>query len=509
MHAPENSTRKPGWIAWTAGGQFFAGVALVLYAVWRYGAATSYDSAAYFQCAESLAAGKGFVGLSGAHYVLWPPLYPIVLTLAPLTGAPPAMFAGMVGAVSHGLTSVFVFLMIARVVERRWLAVACGIATVLAWPLFIIATLALTESLFVMLLTGSFFWFLLDRDHPGGWGYWALCTVFGALAALTRYTGVSVIAAISLAYGAAAVRDRSRREAIKAAGHAALASLPLGVWLIRNLVLYGTLTGHTASSQHTPMLFIEQSVQTLIGWFTPVVTLWALGLPVLLWFARLEWAKLRPPVRIFGHAAALFAMLYILLLLYGALAQSIDPISDRFLGPMFPPLLVVFAIAANLVLDRLQPTRWSLAAAIAVGFMLLAPGTKAPVEAWRKHVQGAGGFSTQSYAESAIAQLAPKLAAEPLPLLTNSAPALYLMTGIALPSRGSLPVANPEKLQRRYSDEPAGSQAILVWIGGLALSDEGYLDELRPFMELDLRAEFPDGSRIYLVTFKGADADAR
>ena len=55
------------------------GLVLILLTTSKYGAGVSSDAARNLSTADSLLAGKGFVDMLGAPFILWPPLYPLVL----------------------------------------------------------------------------------------------------------------------------------------------------------------------------------------------------------------------------------------------------------------------------------------------------------------------------------------------------------------------------------------------------------------------------------------------
>jgi hypothetical protein len=55
------------------------GIIFILIATSKYGAGVSSDAVRNLSTAENLLAGKGFVDLTEAPFLLWPPLYPLVL----------------------------------------------------------------------------------------------------------------------------------------------------------------------------------------------------------------------------------------------------------------------------------------------------------------------------------------------------------------------------------------------------------------------------------------------
>ncbi len=70
-------------------GTALVGISLVWAATSKYGAGVSSDSIFYLASADSFAQGKGLLDHEGFPYILWPPLYPVLLGgLQWVTGLP-------------------------------------------------------------------------------------------------------------------------------------------------------------------------------------------------------------------------------------------------------------------------------------------------------------------------------------------------------------------------------------------------------------------------------------
>ncbi len=80
------------------------GAALVLLRVATYGVGLIWDSIIYISVTRNLLEGEDFIQFSGDHYVLWPPLFPMLLALASLHVFDPHDVAGFVNAAAFGLT---------------------------------------------------------------------------------------------------------------------------------------------------------------------------------------------------------------------------------------------------------------------------------------------------------------------------------------------------------------------------------------------------------------------
>ena len=353
------------------GADFFAvavsllGAALVLARSWTYGTGLAWDSINYFAVARNLLAGEGFTDFDGTPSTLWPPLYPLLLAAASLGVFDPAEVAGFAGVVVFGLTLFFAARFLRERLASPFLRGWAPVVLALSLPLAEYGWFARSEGLFALLLLLS----LIRADRylrEGRAPDLAWSGAFGALAWLTRYPGVVAPAAIGLFLlfrrGASpGARLRS------AAWFSAIAAAPMGLWLLRNTLLIGTLTGHAR-----PVDYVWWELWRDIG---SVLLSWArfdLSAGPLLAAAAVAGLAARFPSRFFagfrgaGRKGAApgaggptlllfggFALLY-LVLLHAALmlGNSWNGIEARYLVPVYAPLLVAAALAFDRFLLR-------------------------------------------------------------------------------------------------------------------------------------------------------------
>lgn len=246
-----------------------AALALARQAVW--GAALHADSVFYINAARNLLAGEVFQvlyadGRVGA-LIHWPPLYPLALALPGIFGIDARGAAGPMNALAFGLTAFVVGRWALRRLESKALALWGCAAVALAAPLADMASWALTETPFILLSTLA----LIAADdflRDGRRSALILAAALSALAWLTRYIGYALIGAI-LALAAlrsgAALRDRARDALI----YGAVAALPMALWLLRNILLDGTLIG-TRRQPQTELSEVADGVASfVVGWFAP------------------------------------------------------------------------------------------------------------------------------------------------------------------------------------------------------------------------------------------------
>ena len=221
------------------------GAALVLARGLTHGPALHWDSINYLAVARNLLAGEGFLNYDGTPYTLWPPLYPLLLALL-TAGGPglldPLAVAGPLNAALLGVTVFVAGRYLHRRLESRFLALWAPLVLALALPLGELARWALSEPLFVLLLTLAL---AAADDHlaEGRRSSLALAALCAALALLTRYQGVGVVAVVALA--PLFRRGEAPGLRVKRSVLVCLAGLaPTALWLLRNARLTGGVTGH-------------------------------------------------------------------------------------------------------------------------------------------------------------------------------------------------------------------------------------------------------------------------
>ena len=215
------------------------GAALVLSRELTYGVSLHYDPVNYIAAARSLLAGEGFANYTGGPYVKCP-LYPLLLAAASLGAFDPLDVAGPLNAALFGLTVAVVGRYLRRRLGSRFLAAWACLVVALS-PLAFRAMSAFADTAFILLAILA----LIRTDEflaEGRTSSLAWAAVCSALAWQTQYVGVAVPVAVGLALLVqpdTPPRQRARRAAVVAL----TAATPMGLWLARNLLVAGSLTG--------------------------------------------------------------------------------------------------------------------------------------------------------------------------------------------------------------------------------------------------------------------------
>ena len=221
------------------------GIACVFLATYHYGSGITSDSVDYISTAENFIAGQGFLTFEDKIFVLQPPLFSLILTLfQKIFQIPPEQSSRYINALIFGITIFISAHLYKSILKNRYYSIFATLITVFS-PLFFLSVHIWTEMLFICLVL--FFLVSLNRFLSSGeMKPFLFLIFFGALACLTRYTGVTLIItgvlSILLLYQSS-LKNRIFYVFI----FGILTGLPLALWLARNFMLTGTLFGERAA----------------------------------------------------------------------------------------------------------------------------------------------------------------------------------------------------------------------------------------------------------------------
>ena len=346
----------PGSLAvWT-----LLGVCLVLARQVEYGVGLEFDSADYVNAARNLRAGEPLLLHDREHpCCVQPPLYPALLVVA---GFDPLDVCGPLNAALFG-TMVWVcgaFLRRRLAAQPIWAQCGCA-AVAISPPLVDSAATAMPTTTFALLVACALIC-VAERDLR--WRRVAFAAVLSALACLTRYSGVALVAAVSVALLLPFVSVGIRQRAARAAVYAAVALAPLGLWLLRNHLLTGTLTsrgGYEAVGWAVALQAIGDEMATWVFLELPIEdwfgTGWAALAAFAVLFAFCVVARRRRAcarvlsLRVFGG----FVLAHCALLV-AALAGHTAAFESRYLTPVYVPVLVVIWLAIGSTCSKTRPS---------------------------------------------------------------------------------------------------------------------------------------------------------
>ena len=328
-----------------------------------------WDSAAYAHTAQTLLRGEGFMGLDYAPLVAWPPGYSLLLAIATLGVFDPVTVMGPLNVALFALTLFILAAFLNQRLRNKAVAIWASLCALLAWPFAWAAASGLSETAFVLFATAALA--RADEYRRGAKRAFWWSAAFAALACLTRYMGVAVLVAIALLIvvqgPAKGVWERVRA----AATYVAVAAAPVGVWLVRNMLVGDSATGKRDGGEHYGFHAIVDAVAACFeDWLTgdflvadspsgaATATLAlccgaVVGLTVgtaLCLRSRRPVGDVwdRPAIALFG----LFVLVYLGLLFAALLARTTwSGVQARYSLPIYLPLLILIAFAVDGALE--------------------------------------------------------------------------------------------------------------------------------------------------------------
>jgi hypothetical protein len=347
-----------------------AAVFLILLTTSKYGAGVSSDAARNLSTADSLLAGKGFVDMLGSPFVLWPPLYPLVLAgLSIITRLGTFQVAWYLNVLLYAVNVWLSGWLLYRVFPDRLIyAVAGSLIILLSRSMLRIYANVASEPLFATLML---LFFLAAARYLGVASrsmLWLMCVLAG-LAVLQRYLGV-----VLFGVTAVVVFYRERWRGLRrAALPGVVSALPLAAWAVfHNIPISGAPFGPRDLGEMLPLQNISLSLTKILWWFIPRlsitdplilrpwIVLMAVALVLILLNKRPDWMSwLRSLSNVYLWPALLFSLVYFLLLAFTVVtADHLDLTSDRYYVILLPAVVaLVFVTLDRLVVSHVRGPR--------------------------------------------------------------------------------------------------------------------------------------------------------
>jgi hypothetical protein len=344
------------------------GLILILLTTSKYGAGVSSDAARNLSTADNLLAGRGFMDMVNAPFVLWPPLYPLVMAgLSLLTKWSTFQVAWYLNVLLYGLNIWLAGWFLGQVFSDKPVYAWVGASMVLLSrsTLRLYANVA-SEPLFVtfmlvFLLAAAAY--LQGASRRAMW----LMFVMAGLAAFQRYLGVILIGVAGLVV----LLKEGWRGVWRSSAAVLVSILPLGAWaLLHNYPLDGTLFGPRDLGAMLPLENISLALTKILWWFIPRlpfldplllrpwILLAAFVLLLVLINKRADWlAWWNSLAGVHVWPALVFSIVYFFGLAFTVVtADHLDLTSDRYYVILLPVVLALFFITLErLVLSHINP----------------------------------------------------------------------------------------------------------------------------------------------------------
>lgn len=483
-HMPQGSPTVLRYVIVVASAAI-GGAAVILYATSLYGLGVTGDSSHYLWAARSFASGAGLRMVRDVEFTVWPPLYPLSLVPWIWAGVEATHAAARNAVIFHGVGAAMLAAGVMKAArDSMGIGFLGGLLYVLSMPIVVNSQAVWSEPLFMALLAcficAAIFWF--DRPTATRAAYLGAAA---ALLPLARYIGIISIPLFGCAL-LLGMQTLNRRKIAKAGALTLLSALPIGLWVLRNLLIKGTPTGHTLDSLHTPSLVATQLSQAFVRWLYPLP---AILVPVLIAFAAYGIWIASPRQRLTVIWLITLVLSYLILLIYGALSTRVDRLSTRLADPLLVPLFAGFTIAIGATLN-FSRHRWIAP----VSVLLLVPMIVQQVgELNLRRVHGHFGYANAKWDHSPSLQMARRLHAAGYSVIINDA---AVMARIDLPlGAGSIMPLNDADLMKEFARSIYDPDSVrIVWLADSSGNKSGWWRNLTEALDLEVVESFSDGT---------------
>ena len=531
------------------------GIVIMYRATSTYGIGVTTDSTAYLDVATNLLRGHGLANSGGSPLTHYPPLYPAALALA-------GIFVGNVVAGAkwlHLLLYVADVLLVGTLVYRgtqsSLMAATLGLLFMLTSNTILnLHVMVYSEALFVFFtLAGLFFLneYLCRERFPILVGAFVVI----GLATLTRYVGFILIpvasSVILILY-----KSNDFKKLIKIAIISAICSVPIVLWVIRNIIMSRTSVSRTIKYHAIHLKQIEQAVETISIWFSlPINFPFVWKLLILLTIASIFLIILIKMIKRFGvhsylNRVPLICIIFLCIYTGGLIfsvffVEPYLPFDNRILLPFHVVLLVglitlgrnafhlsaspnrmlkkdftsprrpfsrsrradfsesrqVLGIRIAPILRRVfqHPAKWIAVLAVMICVVLLIARGEMMIRALNQFSEYGAGFTGKAWRTSKAMELVNALPND-TPIYSNGGDAVKFLTGrqtMSLPGRWDS--AGMEAMIRHLEN----SNGLLVYFNMIGW--RGYLpsvEELKHYPQLKSVYEESDG-----IIFQAAKSD--
>ena len=485
---------------------------ILMFWTMAYGPGFSPDSTRYLAVAKNLLAGNGFYNNETfvAHY---PPVYPLLLAAVNIFETGDNLLASrLLHAILFGINVCLVVYAVQKCTDYSfWASALVSLLFISSSPLLLLHATAWSESPFIMFSLCTLILCSYYCVRPSTKTLLAT-SVFSGLAIATRYIGATLLPAIVL--GIVLFGNKSIRYKIRDAIIAVVVScLPIGIWVISNLLVTQSATDRSFVFHPIGIDHIKALIETLYYFVLPVQSprwvqvLLIFGIAAILFllifkvlFQTIYRKEDKNSFRfVLISLCLIFSFTYISFLMVSiSFFDAHTPLDFRILAPAF--LSLVIAIVALLWYLFQSPERkflkWGLLSLAILSIALNA--RNAVTQIIDIHDNGIG-YSSKSWRQSETIHYLKSVSLNGN-IYTNGADAFRFWTGKEarmLPKKREETTLIPndnysEQLQNLCDDVKEGN-AMIVFFTGISRSYFPKLSELKSKCDLPIRMELKDG----------------
>ena len=445
------------------------GVLLVLYSTSKYGSAITHDSVAYIYAAESILSGKGmqYFGYD-SPLVQWPPLFPLILAGMKSAGVNLIFASAHFNGIIYALVILISGLWILKNTRNGIFAIIGSLALLASIPLYYVSRFIWSETLFIFFTL--LFFISMDNyiektytkvplqkktseessTEKSSIKFLILASIFAALACLTRYIGITVV--ITGAMVLLIQKKKVFNRLLEIVLFGAISSVPTVIWVVRNYLLTGTLTGGRFPSQNGINENIELFFKTISLWIAPTysenMAYLIIGIFIFIAIIIILICKINLTSQVSISASnnvnannnvnkiiilLIFSIIYSVYLLLSASTVSFDSINNRLLSPIYIALilLMLFTIAAFIDIaskGKVNMILITILAALLFSSWIVYPLSEIRDDANYSYENGAGILSSKWWEQSPLIEYVRELPSD-FVICSNCPDAVYIHSG--------------------------------------------------------------------------------
>ena len=372
----------------------------------NYGPNITEDSVIYISVVKNLVTGDGFLTYNQDEYNLYPPGFPLLLGFLASLGADPVEAGRFVNIIGFGIVLCLTYRWLNCHITNTFLVLISAIIIALSYPLNSVFSYLLSDSIFIVSVVASLISMSRFLKSPDpSWSTLAWSASFTALAATTRYIGVTVILTGIIVILMHPGCSKITRKLKYLTFYIAASSILLTVWTIRVYLTTGHLGGNRETIEGQPSLTNRSSFTDRLFEIYDVIYFWlwvddSPGIPYILYqisivvsivalvlvglfiFRRLSLIDLYrspyleplPNSQLTSWKVTLpfilFSLIYLLILPIATSVGLTLGISTRYMAPIYIPVLLVIVVYMDRLLHRdrqLTITNWIVIGLVFVG----------------------------------------------------------------------------------------------------------------------------------------------
>jgi 4-amino-4-deoxy-L-arabinose transferase-like glycosyltransferase len=483
---------------------FISLLALIIhhFAARPWGIGVTQDSVFYFSAAENFLAGNGISWTGGGGEVKtlihFPPLYPLTIAIVKVVLREINLAAAWINTALFGFSTYIVGLVIYAVTKSRFAGVVGGMIALISPVLLEVHLDAMSEPLYLLWVFLSLALIHAYNEYRKIY-FILIAAASSALAVLTRYVGISVIATGGLML-LIWYPSSLRRRVIETFRYTIMVLIPVALWYIRNFIHTGSFTNRSIGIHPITFNAVSEGITSLSSWFLPdsvsldlrvVFALFGLlgigGILVSIAMNRGSGGRIKVPFNTqIISILVLHSVVYSLLLIFSiSFVDASTRLENRILLPLYFIALILAIICITWLISRPNWQRVWVKYFLGLSLVAITAAIYLPRQSQLiKDMRSEGrGFSGRSWVSSEIIIALRRLDPEST-VYSNEAFSVLYLTGI--PARWIPEKFDPVKaIERENFDEQMArmrenlSQPDSV----MAVFHQGYLKSGMPSLE--------------------------